>query len=342
MQDRGRNFSWNAWKRAPAPCDDAPTVPCPLNAVHPSPALSVIIPTHRRAPILALCLERLARQTIADRLEVIVVSDGGDDETQVAVSEQRTANSSARCPLPTVRFINIPPCHQGVARNRGVAEATAPYVLFIGDDILLERDACEIHVQAHDSYGLLAMGSRQFTAHSSQLTAILGHTAWDPAAGITPAMRWLDRTGWQFGYTRIAAYAHRALPQAIQHRFTYTSHISLPTEIARRFPFREDVSLYGWEDVEWGLRLRDAGIALLYEPNARALHHHRLSLEDSLKRMETIGRSAVAMARMDPAFDRAPRGWKRLAYRCISLFPTMRGRHAKAFMQGIDTARTQA
>lgn len=284
------------------------------------PLLSVVIPTHRRAPVLRLCLEHLARQTVADQIEVIVVSDGGDEETKRAGSGQ-----------PAVRFIEIPPCHQGVARNRGVEMASAPHVLFIGDDILLERDACEVHIRACPPLsppGGKGLGDRG-------PFAILGHTSWDGAVGITPVMRWLDRTGWQFGYGQLGGYAHRALPQAIQHRFTYTSHISLEADIARRFPFRDDAALYGWEDIEWGMRLRDAGVALIYEPDARALHHHRLTLADSLARMETIGRSAAMMARINLAFDRIPRGWKRLAYHCLSVFPTMRGKHAKAFLRGM-------
>src|SRR5205823_1924992 len=98
-------------------------------------------------------------------------------------------------------------------------------------------------------------------------------------------MRWLEKYGWQFGYPKSESYAHDFLPTDIQHRFTYTSHISLPTETAKRYPFLEDVSLYGWEDIEWGMRLRDAGIRLFYEPDARAFHHHPMTLEQSLKRM---------------------------------------------------------
>ena len=41
-----------------------------------APALSVVIPTHRRPAILSACIEHLERQTAADAIEVIVVSDG--------------------------------------------------------------------------------------------------------------------------------------------------------------------------------------------------------------------------------------------------------------------------
>jgi len=166
-------------------------------------------------------------------------------------------------------------------------------------------------------------------------TAVLGFTTWDPALGITPVMRWLEETGWQFGYPMLKKYAYDFVPAEIQHRFTYTSNISVPTEIAKKFPFRTDVRLYGWEDILWGQQLRDIGIKLFYEPDAKGLHHHHIELEDSLKRMETLGRSLKQLSDAEPDLDRMPTGLKMLAYQLIALTPTMRGRHYNAFLKGI-------
>lgn len=230
-----------------------------------------------------------------------------------------------------VQFFEIEKAQQGIARNRGLQEVTAPYVLFIGDDFFLRPDACAKHLEIHEK--LHAM---------NQQTAVLGHTAWDPALEITPAMKWLDTTGWQFGYPMIEQYAHDFIPSDIQHRFSYSSHISLPTEIARAHPFNEDARLYGWEDILWGMELRDSGLKLLYEPDAKALHHHHITLDVSLKRMETLGESAVKMKRLNPALDRVPSGFKLFAYRLLSLLPTMRGRHAKAFLAGLKRGKALA
>ncbi len=276
------------------------------------PRLSIVIPTHERADILARCLHHLATQTIAKDLEVIVVSDGHDDAT------------TKLCANNHFQFLEIPKSQQGVARNHGVALATAPLVMFIGDDIFLEPHACEEHLKAHN---------HQPVTRNPQL--ILGFTTWDPALGITPVMHWLEKSGWQFGYPLLKNYKHKPIPAGIQHRFTYTSHISLPLETAKKYPFREDITLYGWEDIEWGSRLRDGGVPLVFEPDARALHHHRITLESSLKRMEILGESAQKMESLLPGFDRLPRGWKRIAYTLSSLLPTMAGKHRNAFLSGI-------
>lgn len=305
------------------------------------PKLSVIIPTHKRASILAECLRHLESQTIVSDIEVIVVSDGHDEET-AALSKNLTSNY----PLLTTNYFEIPKSQQGVARNKGVSEARGSYVLFIGDDIFLDPMACARHVEIHkkgDQWFVASDKQVLPTTHYSLPTchvAVLGFTTWDPAVGITPVMTWLETSGWQFGYRTLnrsrATDLGGFIPEALQHRYTYTSHISLPLELAKKHPFQTDVHLYGWEDIEWGMRLRDAGVRLFYEPSAKALHHHRITLEESLKRMDTLGRSAVEIKKVVLEFDRVPTGWKLLAYRVFAFLPTMAGRHRRAFLKGLS------
>lgn len=282
----------------------------------PSPALSIVIPTHKRPAILSACLEHLERQSIANRIEVIVVSDGHDPATVEAVTKRAWA-------IP-VTFKEIPKSQQGAARNAGVREAKGDVVLFIGDDMLLAPAACEAHLAIH-------------AAHEN--VAVLGRIDWDPTVDITPVMRWLDKTGWQFGFDMLAPYAGRRVPAHLQHTFTYASNLSMKADVARAMPFPEGVTEYGWEDVVFGMELKKKGIGLVYEPSAHALHRHRIELSDSLKRMRAIGKTAELFARRDPAFDRRPKGWKLHVYRALSFLPTMRGRHAKALLEGIREAR---
>lgn len=224
-----------------------------------------------------------------------------------------------------IDFETIAPCQQGVARNRGVEKARSSTVLFIGDDIFLKEETCALHESIQRNRGTP--------------TAVLGSTMWDPDIEVTEVMEWLMQSGWQFGYPKIEKYAGDVLPTRIQHQFAYTSHISVPREVALRLPFLEDINLYGWEDVEWGIRLREEDVPVYYEPNAKAYHHHTMTLEDSLERMETVGESAVLIKQIAPDFDRLPHGWKKVAYHIFSKFPTMAGKHRKAFLRGIQKAR---
>lgn len=274
--------------------------------------LSVIIPTHNRPDTLETCLRYLEKQTIADQIEVIVINDVPDDKAFAHV-----ANSTWQIPI---YFETVQPCHQGVARNHGVKKAQSSTVVFIGDDIFLTPKACELHLKAHE--------------HVGTPIAVIGDINWDPSVGITKVMNWLMKSGWQFGFHKIKQFKDDYLPQSMQHLFSYTSNISVPTEVAARLPFREDTKLYGWEDMEWGMRLQKEGVRLFYEPRAKGLHHHKIDLPASLKRMEIIGASAAAMAGAVEGFDRLPTGWKRLAYRLLAWLPTMAGKHRKAFLNG--------
>lgn len=280
------------------------------------PNLSIIIPTHNRASILEQCLQHLEKQTIADQIEVIVINDVQDDKEY-----ERIANSSWHIPI---YFETIPLCHQGVARNYGVQKAQSSTVLFIGDDVLLTPDACELHVAAHKN--------------ASTPIAVLGSIEWDPHIEVTPVMHWLMQSGWQFGYPQIQKYSGGFLPKSIQHQFSYTANLSLDTEVANRIRFRDDVALYGWEDIEWGMRLKSAGVRVYFEPHSLGYHHHVIHMEDSLQRMEIIGEAAVTLTKAVPEFDRLPQGWKRLAYAVAARMPTMAGKHRKAFLKGIKHA----
>lgn len=278
--------------------------------------LSIVIPTYRRPAILKACLEHLEKQTIVNQLEVIVVNDGHDPETESVVNGKTW--------MMPVMYKEVPKSQQGVARNVGVKDATGDIVIFINDDILLDPNACAMHLSMHSKH-----------PHA----AVLGFTEWDPAVGITPVMRWLDETGWQFAYGKLGEYAGKEIPAEWQHRVTYASHVSVPREIALSTPFPENLTEYGWEDIVWGAEIQKKNVPLLYEPSAKALHHHHIELDDSLKRMHAIGKSAAAMAKINPAFDRIPKGWKLFVYRLLSLLPTIRGKHAKAFLNGMFAVR---
>ena len=281
--------------------------------------ISIIIPTHQRANILRMTLEALQKQTFKD-FEVIVVSDGPDSKTDDLMTGLEWNFE--------FQYFAIPKSQQGIARNRGVEKARGKYVLLIGDDILLASDAVEKHLAAHEK---IADGRQE------SFSAVLGFTTWDPTINITPRMRWMEKTGLQFGYPKIQKYAHDFISEDQQQWFTYTSHISLSSRKLFQHQFREDVSLYGWEDIEWGKRLADAGIPLYYEPDAVAYHHHSYSDAEIRERSKLLGESAIKMEQLVPEMKIAPRGFKRIAYWLLSLIPINRGRHCRAFLRGMKS-----
>lgn len=108
------------------------------------PEASVIIATRNRAGFLRECLTRLARQTVRERIEIVVVDNGSTDDTAAIVTQ---ACSGA---MP-VRRIFVSDPNRGKARNAGVAAAKADTIVFCDDDTLAPEGFVEAHLRAHSN-----------------------------------------------------------------------------------------------------------------------------------------------------------------------------------------------
>lgn len=91
--------------------------------------VTVVLPTHRRPAGLARALQALARQVDAPPFDVVVVD-----------------NDAAPHPAPVLppglraRVVTEPVPGAAAARNRGIAEATAPLVAMLDDDVVPADD----------------------------------------------------------------------------------------------------------------------------------------------------------------------------------------------------------
>lgn len=96
---------------------------------HKEISISIIIPVYNVERYLKVCLESVAQQHLSD-YEVIMVDDGSTDGSGAICDKYATKYPQFR----VVRQKN-----QGVAsaRNRGVAESTGEYILFLDSDDFL-------------------------------------------------------------------------------------------------------------------------------------------------------------------------------------------------------------
>jgi glycosyltransferase involved in cell wall biosynthesis len=95
--------------------------------------LSIIVPTHQRRDLVLRLLKALAQQDLpAGPVEVIVVADGCSDGTVEAVT-------SLSIPFP-LQVLEQSHGGQAAARNHGAARARGDGLLFLDDDVVLERD----------------------------------------------------------------------------------------------------------------------------------------------------------------------------------------------------------
>ena len=103
------------------------------------PALDVLVPTFRRPAALAVTLTALTAQTLPSFR--VVVSDQTEDEDTTAAAEVATPVRLLRAQGRPVELHRHLP-RRGLAEHREflLAQARAPYALFLDDDVLTEPD----------------------------------------------------------------------------------------------------------------------------------------------------------------------------------------------------------
>jgi len=114
------------------------------------PRVSVIIPVRDRRALLRRALDALSAQSLAEH-EVIVVDDASTDGS----GEEAERDAAAGRP---VRLVRTSGGSSGAARDRGVAEARAPYLAFTDSDCVPEPDWLERGVAALDEGADLVQG----------------------------------------------------------------------------------------------------------------------------------------------------------------------------------------
>jgi glycosyltransferase involved in cell wall biosynthesis len=203
---------------------------------------SVVIPTYNRQPILEKCLKVLESQQIPQEspianYEVVVVDDGSTDGT---VDWLQTAR------FPHVRLFQQD--HQGpaAARNLGVQQAYGDSIIFIDSDLVVTASFLQAHAVALLA-GEKELGSDRLFTYGSVINTCNFDDPTSEPFKITDYSRAYFATG-------NVAIARKWLEQ-----------VGL---------FDTRFQLYGWEDLELGVRLKQLGLKLIKCPEAVGYHWH--------------------------------------------------------------------
>ena len=156
-----------------------------------------------------------------------------------------------------VHYVFEPQPNRGKARNRGIAVATGYLVLFIDDDVQLPEGFLAAHEAAHVAGNLVVNGPIiNVPSYDDRPKPVLGN------------------------YSRA---------------FLCTCNVSLPKHAIEAVGgFDEAFHLYGWEDTELGVRLREAGMRWRFAWDAY-LWHIKTATDNTLE-VET--RKVMERARM--------------------------------------------
>ena len=245
------------------------------------PALSIIVPTHRRPERLRATLAALGPEAAESNAEVIVVDDASGDSTPDLLAE---LDREYPAPLATAELEkNGGP---GAARNAGIAISRAPVLLFFGDDIRPAPGTVARHLAFHRT-------------RPDPQDALLGRIVPSPAAD-SPFARWLHEQGKQF------AFAWMSPGEPVPAALFYAANSSVKRDLLNRTGGFDERFRFGHEEQELSHRLRAAGLRLSYDPQAVAEHDHPTDLLATLARMRAFGVSHRLLTEVVPD-EPAPR-----------------------------------
>ena len=203
--------------------------------------VSVVIPTYNRKPILEKCLKALEKQKLnknVDNYEIVVVDDGSTDNTTSWIKNNKNI-------LPHVVLYEQKHGGPALGRNLGVIKSRYEIIIFIDSDLIVLENFLVSHVDKLVSY-------------------------------------WKEKNQKCFTYGSVINTSNFNNPESEIHKLTdisfayfATGNVAISKELILKVGlFDTSFSLYGWEDLELGERLKKVGTKLIKCPEAVGFHWH--------------------------------------------------------------------
>jgi glycosyltransferase involved in cell wall biosynthesis len=238
--------------------------------------ISVVIPTYNRLPILQKSIAALEKQKFTDSkiddYEIVLVDDGSTDQTLSWIATNKAHLSHVKL---------LEQNHQGAAaaRNLGVINATGDTIVFIDSDLVVTDSFLQSHADA------LSLGEQE-----QQSDRLFTYGA------VINTNNFEDPTAEPYKITDFSAAYFATGNVAIARKWLEEAGL-----------FDQGFQLYGWEDLELGIRLKKLDLKLIKCPQAVGYHWHpAFDLEQIPKMIEQEiqrGKMGVVFYQKHPTFD---------------------------------------
>jgi rhamnosyltransferase len=227
--------------------------------------ISVVIPVKDGGEDLRRCLDGLARQTIDDEVEVVVV-DSSSTDGSAELARERGAS---------VHVIPVAEFNHGSTRNLGAELARGDLLVFTSQDAYAEAD---------DWLARLVAPLRG--RPGDRIAGVYGRQL--PHDHATPPERYfLD---FLYGPEPREQNAASASELSMETTLFSNANAAIPRSVLADFPFASDIIMS--EDQEWSRRVLLAGYGIVYEPRAAVRHSHPYTIGSAFRRFFDSGVSA--------------------------------------------------
>lgn len=235
-----------------------------MEAVNPGTdqiAISIIIVSFNTADVLDKCLRSVRRSTVYGRIQVIVIDNTSRDGSADLVEMQ----------FPEVRLVRNP-CNAGFAKacNQGIAVAKGRYILLLNSDVEVQADTLEKMLDFMDAHTAVGVaGCKLKNADGSTQASVRDF----------PSLR-----GEFFGALLLDRLfpSHPVIGSYLKQNLTWETNTEVDQVSGAFFMVRrEAVEKAGllderffmyYEEVDWCLRIKQAGWKIMYVAEPWALH----------------------------------------------------------------------
>jgi glycosyltransferase involved in cell wall biosynthesis len=243
---------------------------------------SIIVSAYNRLEVLKMCLTSLLHQTIdLEKYEIILVDDCSTDSTNDYIDKIiHTA--------PNIKYIRHQ-VNQGLAsaRNSGILSARGEYIIFLDCDIIPEPDFIEKFLFYHAQY-------------PDEKVAIIGNLSFDNSITAKNNIAYFV----QSRYLGFKTRRERAKIDYLNLSTKYfaggiaSMHYSTVMEVGL---FDSTFKYYGAEDTDYGIRLGNHRVRLIFGDLVKAYHHDPVFLEKyKNKRIESAREGFKIMLKKHP------------------------------------------
>ena len=240
-----------------------------------APLLSVVICTYNRAPLLALVLESLCKQTLSsDNFEVVIINDGSADDTETVADAY-----AKKLPL---RYLYQRNGGLASGKNHGLFASRGDLVFFMDDDDIASETLLEEHVNTHVKF-------------PAEHYAVLGYTALSPEISGNLLMHFVTEVG---GF--LFSYPSLKDGDVLDYSYFWGGRSSCKRSFLLEHGVFNPVFRFGAEDIELGYRLSKHRLRVIYNKNAVSIMVRKIDFDAFCHRLERQGSSNYVMSRLHP------------------------------------------
>ena len=200
--------------------------------------VSIVIPTFNRKGTLKQTLLSFNNQTFKD-FEIVIADDGSTDGTGDMIK-------TLALPFP-IKHVWQKNAGRSAARNMGAGAAEGEIIVFVDDHNITDKRFVEEHLKYHNKYKDTKLG-----AVRGRMEFVNDPKEAPPNPGPLPFLTLIQKR----------------LEENAPLRF-HTGNVSVSRQAFNKIGgFDEDFKEYGFQDQEFGYRLKKAGYKTKFNPNA--------------------------------------------------------------------------